>query len=778
MTRPAASLFVALVAAMVPAADPPRPKANKLAGESSPYLLQHAHNPVDWHPWGPEAFALAQKEGKLVFLSIGYSSCHWCHVMEKESFSDADIAKVLNENFVCIKVDREERPDIDDVYMTALSVTGVSGGWPLTMFLTPDGKPIFGGTYFPPVDKGKGEDVIPGLPTVLKRVTELHKDKKKELFDQADTVAKMTEDGMNRAALAGALVPLEAKLVSEAAGEFEFDPEYGGLGRKLTEYRGAKFPRAAALQFLLKQSAKPGQEDLAKHMTRTLDQLARGGICDHLGGGFHRYSTERTWTVPHFEKMLYDQAQLVELYAEAYRLKANPEYKRVIDETLAFVARELTAEAGYFYSALDADSDGEEGRFYVWTPKDLDAALEKEADADLFRAVYGVGDKPNFEKKYHILRLTRLPTDGEWKKLAPLRAKLFDRRAKRTRPFLDTKLITAWNGQMIAAYALAGQVLKEPKYTAAAEKAADFLLKTMTDKDGRLIRIYAAKPGDKPAAKGAAFLDDYAYLAHGLLALHDATGEKKWLTAAADLTAKQRKWYGDDKGGYYNTASDGEKLFARGRDSYDGAQPSANGMAVRNGVRLWQKLKTEELRARAEADLKRLAGLLQQQPTSVPVAADALDTLLAAGGLKAGGEAKVPDPPKNPKDSSDVVTVELSPFGLADGLESFNVGLTVAKGWHVYANPPGNKDLAASATVVEFFVDGKPVKYQDIKYPKGTRFKDQSGAEYDVYEGKMGWLVWLSHDETSKGKVTVKVRVIACDSKTCLKPSTVKAEAK
>lgn len=778
MSRPAAFLFVALCAAMVPAADPPKGKPNKLAAESSPYLLQHAHNPVDWHPWGPEAFALAQNERKLVFLSIGYSSCHWCHVMEKESFSDPAIAKVLNENFVCIKVDREERPDVDDVYMTALQVTGQSGGWPLSMFLTPEGKPIFGGTYFPPVDKKSGDDTITGFTTVLKKVNELHRDKKKELFDQADTIAKLTQDELNRAARGIALVSLDAKLVADAAGEFEFDPDHGGLSRAANNYRGAKFPRASALLFLLKQSAKPGQEGLAKHVARTLDGMARGGIYDHLGGGFHRYSTERTWTVPHFEKMLYDQAQLVELYCEAYRQQPNPAYKRVVEETLAFVAREMTAPEGYFYSALDADSEDEEGRFYVWTPKELESALDKEPEAKLFREVYGLTDKPNFEGKYHIPRLSKFPTDGELNKLAPLKKKLFDLRAKRPRPFLDTKLITAWNGQMIAAYALAGQVLKEPRYTAAAEKAADFLDANVRTKEGRPLRTYAAKPGGKPEAKGTAFLDDHVFMIHGLLNLHDATGEAKWQKRARGLLGWQlQKFSPKEGGGYFNTPSDGEKLFARGMDSYDGAQPSANGVSLRNLLRLWKVRDDESCRQMFERDLKRFGASMKGEPASVPHALTALDAGLTLDAFK-DLPTRMADAVKNPKSSADVVKVELRPGNQADGLEKVNVVITVAKGWHIYANPVGNDKLAESATVIEIRADGKKVASQVPQYPKGTDKKSELG-EYKVYEGPIGIEVELNHTDIKDAKtLTARVKLVACNDKVCLAPATITVEMK
>ncbi len=776
MTRPAAFLFVALAAVMVPAADPPKPKANKLAGESSPYLLQHAHNPVDWHPWGAEAFAKAKKEGKLVFLSIGYSSCHWCHVMEKESFSDDAIAKTLNDNFVCIKVDREERPDIDDVYLTAVGIAGGGGGWPLTAFLTPDAKPIFGGTYFPPKDKDVDGGTIQGLPTVLKRVMELHKDKKDDLYAQADRIAELTEKALTQAAAGKALVDLNAELVTGAAEAFEFDPDYGGLARKRAEYKGAKFPRVSALLFLLKQSAKPKQEQLAKDVARTLDGMARGGLYDHLGGGFHRYSTERTWTVPHFEKMLYDQAQLVELYCEAIRQKPNAEYERAVRETLAFVARELTAPEGYFYSALDADSEGEEGKFYVWTAKELDGVLKDEKDADLFRAVYALDGKPNFEEKQYILRQPKAATGDQLAKLTPLKQKLFDLRAKRTRPFLDTKLITAWNGQMIAAYALAGQVLKEPKYTAAAEKAADFILKNMTDKDGRLLRIYMAKPGEKATAKVMGFLDDHAFLIHGLLSLADATGDAKWRAKGQSLVTIQRQKFVAEGGGFYNTPADGEKLFARGKDSFDGAQPTANGMSVRNFFRLWRMTDDEGVRGEFERHLRAQAAQLKAEPTSVPQSLLALDAALPLGGLK-DLPTRMAEGVKNPKSSADVVKVEYRDSGLADGLETHIVTITVAKGWHIYANPVGNDKLIESATVIELRADGKKLMHHELTYPKGEAKKGPLG-DYRVHEGAVGFSVVVKYDETNGKKMTARVTVVACNDKECLAPATVVVEMK
>ena len=763
------------------AAEPPKekPKPNRLAGESSAYLLQHARNPVDWYPWGAEAFAKAKKDGRLIFLSIGYSSCHWCHVMERETFENADIAKVLNDNFVCIKVDREERPDIDDIYMTSLQATGTGGGWPMSLFLTPEGKPIFGGTYFPPEDKKFGDDTAPGFKTILKTVMDLNTNKKKELYAQADSVAELTNEALDRNLRAIPIVSLDAELLKDATDAYEFDPEHGGLGSKARGYKGTKFPRVAALQFIQKQVAKKGNEELAKSLELTLDKIAAGGIYDHLGGGFHRYSTERTWTVPHFEKMLYDNAQLVELYAEAYRLKPNESYRRVIEETLAFVAREMTSPEGWFYAALDADSEGKEGEFYVWTAKQLDDALGGGDDAKLFRKTYAL-EKPNFEEKQFILRLEKPLTDAALiEKFAPLKKKLFDLRAKRPRPFLDTKLIAAWNGQMIGAYAKAGEVLKEPKSTQVAAKAADFLLKNLRDKDGRLLRIYAAKTWEKPTARVPAFLDDYAFLTQGLLNLHAATGDKKWLEEAMALAAAQAKWFGDDaRGGYFSTAHDSEKLFARGKDSYDGAQPSGNGVSARNLLRLAAITGDKAYRSRAEKSVKLYAATLKSNPTAVPLIAESLADILADGGFAPAVDASVvaPKPPENPKSSADVTAVSLALGASKDGVQSFAVTVAVAKPWHIYANPPLGKELGGSATVVEILVDGKAVEAK-LEYPPGEVHADK-GGNYRIYAGTVTIRGSVKRADDGKGALTARVKLIACKEGNCLLPATIKAGVK
>jgi uncharacterized protein YyaL (SSP411 family) len=621
-----------------------KPKhTNRLAREISPYLLQHAHNPVDWYPWGEEAFAKAKKEGKLVFLSIGYSSCHWCHVMERESFSNEAMAKLLNDNFVCIKVDREERPDIDHIYMTALNVMDINGGWPLSMFLTADGKPIIGGTYWPPEDREIDGKTIHGFKSILQAMKEAQTKKEADLEKRAEEVAKLTNEALRGDQRGLALVALDRDLVTAAVDALkdEFDKTYGGFGNPKTKFKGSKFPIPPYLDLLQAEAARTKSKEVDEMVQTTLDHMARGGIYDQLGGGFHRYSTERTWTVPHFEKMLYDNAQLCEVYARAYRQTKKPHYKHVLQQTLAFVEREMTSPDGGFYSALDADSEDEEGKFYVWTDEEIDKLLTDKDEAKLFKTVYGLSDAPNFESKYHILTLPRSLADRASDmnlteeqldaKLAGPRQKLFEARAKRPRPFLDTKILTAWNGEMIAGAALAGQALDDKKAIRMAEKAADFVLTKLLTKDGRLLRTYGAVPGQKAEARLNAYLDDYAFLVHGLLCLHDVTGDKRWLDEAKALTDTMIKYHADKKAGaFFYTANDHEKLFARAKDQYDGAQPSGNSVAARNLVRLWVKTGDEKYREQADKTFKVFAATMQSRPTQLAAMLDALGLYLDA----------------------------------------------------------------------------------------------------------------------------------------------------
>jgi uncharacterized protein YyaL (SSP411 family) len=799
------TLAAVLLALAVPAAWPagaaegPAPAqaakprhTNRLARESSPYLLQHAHNPVDWYPWGPEAFARAKKEGKFVFLSIGYSSCHWCHVMERESFENPAVAKLLNRWFVAIKVDREERPDIDHVYMTALSLSGQSGGWPLSMFLTADGKPIFGGTYWPPEDRETERGTALGFKSILQRVHDLQVGKGKELEKQADALAAATKRALAGATRGRAVAALDRELVTgvvDGVSE-EYDKEYGGFGSADRHFRGPKFPLACYLQLLQREAARKRSADVAAMVENTLDHMALGGIYDQLGGGFHRYSTERTWTVPHFEKMLYDNAQLAEVYARAYRTTKKPLYRCVLLQTLSFVTREMTSPDGAFYSALDADSGGEEGTYYVWTDRDLDALLG--ADARLFKQVYGADGPPNFESKSHVLCLARPLADEAKqhdlspaqleKRLAPLRRKLLQARSRRSRPFLDTKVVTGWNGEMIAGLARAGQVLAGEQDTAkvgqahieAAARAADFILRKVRTPDGRLLRTYGASPGARPQARGTACLDDYAYLVHGLLCLHDATGTERWLDESRGLTDLMVKFYADDAGGFFLTASDADRLFARAKDQYDSAQPAANSVAALNLVRLWIKTRDDRYRVLAEKTFKSFTGPMKANPTSVTAMAEALAVYLDAAGDRAkqpadanpsaaqDGRAKRENPVK--------VSAEVKPEKPGDdGKQEVVVTLRIDKDWHIGANPPGEFGVA---TTVRVRARDKPeVK---VAYPKGKAVKEPVGT-YNVYRGTVVIKAAVRRAKGAAEPLQVKVTYSACGDKDgkCLPPETV-----
>jgi uncharacterized protein YyaL (SSP411 family) len=764
--------------------------ANRLARESSPYLLQHARNPVDWYPWGAEAFAKAKKEGKLVFLSIGYSSCHWCHVMERESFENPDVARLLNQSFVCIKVDREERPDIDSIYMTALNMLNQRGGWPLSMFLTADGKPIIGGTYWPPDDKEIEGTKVRGFKSILKIMAQWKADKPKELEEQADRVATATLTALGNTFRGRALIDLNQELVDLAVKDVagEFDKEYGGFGSPARGFRGTKFPVPSYLELLGHQAERTKSAELSNILRVTLDHMARGGIYDQLGGGFHRYSTERTWTIPHFEKMLYDNAQLVEIYAKAYRTTRDPLYRRVVEETFAFIDREMTAPAGGFYSALDADSGGEEGLSYVWSPAQIDAALPDPADARLIKKVYGADGSPNFEGKYYVLRLPKprsdvakelqLPEEQLQAWLQGLRQKLLEIRAARPSPFLDTKILTSWNGEMIAAYAVAGQALAEPRYVQTAARAADFVLNHLRTPEGRLLRSFGARPGQAAEARLNGYLDDYAYVTHGLLCLHDATGDRKWLDDAIRLTDLMVQYFGDaEAGGFFYTSSDHEKLFARSKDQYDGAQPSGNSVAARNLTRLWMKTGEARFRTQADKTFKAFAAALKINPTSLAAMADALALYLDAQGERAANESAQREPAEQasgPKKSDAVVKVTAAAMPEkpgSDGRQIVTVTLLIDKGWHVYANPPELEDLVSVQTKVAITAKTKPEEVK-LEYPKGKVIQDPLLGKYRIYEGKVAIKATVRRAGGASEPLEVSVTFQACSDKQCLLPAT------
>lgn len=592
---------------------------NHLANETSPYLLQHINNPVDWYPWGKEALELAKKQNKPIFLSIGYSACHWCHVMEHESFENEEIAKALNEKFVCIKVDREERPDLDQIYMNSVQMMTGRGGWPMSVFLTPDLKPFFAGTYFPP-KRSRG---MAGFDEVIAGVSNAWETNREAVLDTSN---KLTEELGKLGNQGGG--ELSDELIAGAVAQYRqmFDSTYGGFGS------APKFPAPMGLQLLLRYWHRKRDRQALKMVTVTLDRMAAGGIYDHLGGGFARYSVDAQWLVPHFEKMLYDNSQLAATYVEAYQATGNEDYARVVRETIDYTLRDMTDADGGFYSTEDADSEGVEGKFYVWKPDELREILGDEA-ARTFGRVYDVTDEGNFEHanilnlpktlEQHAKTLGRELNDLE-KELADSRAKLFAAREKRIHPGKDDKVIVAWNGLMIDAMARAGAVLGEPRYIAAAEKAASFLLTTLRREDGRLLHTWR-----NGQAKLDAYLDDYANLAHGLVSLYEATFDGEHLEQAIALMQFVLDHFADNKdGGFYYTADDHEELIVRNKDFYDNAVPSGNAMAATVLVRLGKLTGEQTYLDAAQRAMAATVGLMKQAPSAVSQSMLALDLFL------------------------------------------------------------------------------------------------------------------------------------------------------
>ncbi len=547
---------------------------NRLAHEASPYLRQHAENPVDWYPWGEEALRAAREQDKPILLSIGYAACHWCHVMAHESFEDPATAAQMNRDFINIKVDREERPDLDSIYMGAVVAMTGQGGWPMTVALTPDGQPFFGGTYFPPTPRHG----MPAFRQVLTSLADAWRDRRADVEGSAADVAAHLRQTTLAAALGGGGA-LNADLLDQALNALlrSFDARLGGFG-------GApKFPPSMTLEFLLHVTAQRG-DSMALHMAeRTLEAMAHGGLYDQIGGGFARYSTDDRWLVPHFEKMLYDNALLARVYTHAWQITGKPLYRRVVEETLDFVAREMRHEAGGFSSSYDADSEGEEGKFYVWTADAIRAALGDEAGR--FMAAYGVSEAGNWEGR-NILHVAEDLSGGDHLTgLAEARRTLFEIRARRVPPGLDDKALTAWNGLMLAAFADAGQALGRPDYIAVAVANADFLRARMRRDDGRLWRAWQPGLGDAPGRFNA-YLEDYACLADGLLALYAATFEPRWFAWARELADAMLAHFSDPAGGFFDTSDDHEDLLHRPKDVQDNATPSGNSMAAHVLLRL------------------------------------------------------------------------------------------------------------------------------------------------------------------------------------------------
>jgi hypothetical protein len=737
--------------------DSQRPQ-NRLSRESSPYLLLHARNPVDWYAWGDEAFERARREDKPIFLSVGYSTCYWCHVMERECFSDEAIAGQLNQGFVAIKLDREERPDLDEIYMTATQLLTRSGGWPNSLFLTHDLEPFFAGTYFPPDDRhGR-----PGFPRVLAAIREAWSERRDGVHEQAAAVAEALRRQMADSAATAELPPAEVVDATQAELARRFDREWGGFGD------APKFPSPSNLFFLLDR-ARQGDGEAREMLLVTLDRMARGGLQDQLAGGFHRYSTDALWLVPHFEKMLYDNAALAELYAEADALSPERGFARVARSTLDFVLAEMTGKEGAFFSAIDAETDGHEGAFYTWTKLDLAGILDAEQRARL-GPVYGFDGPPNFEGTRYVLHLgaplaeraraAQVSEDELRDRLEPGRRALLAARAERPRPLTDDKILADWNGLTIGAMARAGALLREPRYLRAAERAAGFVLSRLRDGDGCLLHTWRAGLARVPA-----FLDDYAFLIRGLIALHEATQEPRWLSEALRLQAEQdQRLWDEDAGGYFSAGPD-PRLLIRAKPAHDGAMASGNGASALNRLALL-RLTGDRVHERRAAALLRAFG---KGMSELPFAHVTL-----VQGLRRHGNVQVAvatpraGAPKGSALAAEAVGVleatgSLGRVALEGGWRRFSVELHVREGWHVSANPASPAFLAPTEIRA-----GGYAEVRDLRYPEGRTLRSELAPEpLRVYEGRV-----QIEGEVRGEKPSVLLVYQACDETRCLPPVT------
>jgi uncharacterized protein YyaL (SSP411 family) len=729
---------------------------NRLARESSPYLLLHAENPVDWYPWGEEAFSRARESDKPIFLSVGYSTCYWCHVMERECFSNPEIARQMNEGFVSIKLDREERPDLDEIYMTATQLITRSGGWPNSLFLTHDLKPFFAGTYFPPRD-GLGR---PGFPRVLAALREAWELRRDEVRDQAEEVAEAMREQLVSTTAPGGLPEPGLGEETQAALAQRFDSTFGGFGR------APKFPSPSNLFFLLDR-AREGDEQAREMLLKTLEGMAQGGIHDHLGGGFHRYSTDAQWLVPHFEKMLYDNAALAVLYAEAAPLAPGAGFEGVARSVLAFVLRELTGPEGGFLSAIDAETEGHEGAYYTWTKDELLALLPGD-DRGIFTSVYGLDGPPTFETDRYVLHLAGPLTEsarahglseGELRaRLEPGRRALFDARGRRPRPLVDDKVLADWNGLMIDAMARGGDRLAERAYVEAARRAADFVLTRLRDPEGGTL-LHAWREG---RARIPAFLDDYAFVVSGLLALHAVTGEERWQAEATRLAAEQERRLGDPAGGYFAAGEDPRLLF-RAKPSYDGAVASGNGVAALNLTELGRLTGDVSFRTRAEGVLRTFGGAMGAMPLAHVSLVRAWHRWHATPGATAPARPAPVAAEALEDTARDVVEVNGHLSAGPGPWRSFVVELVIRPGWHLNAHPASLPSLVATSL--------GPVlgQLRDLCYPAGEPF-GPAAEPISIYKGRV--VLEGEIEPPAGGAPSLELTYQACDDRRCLPPVT------
>ncbi|MBI3890429.1 MAG: DUF255 domain-containing protein [Candidatus Wallbacteria bacterium] len=720
--------------------------SNRLARESSPYLRLHAENPVDWYPWGPEALERARKEQKPLFVSIGYSTCFWCHVMAREVFSDPAIAKLMNEWFVNVKVDREERPDLDGVYMLATQLLTGGGGWPNSLFLTPDRKPFFAGTYFPATRQhGK-----PAFPEVLRNLHDAWTSKRAVVLEQAARLETEMRRLQQSSTVPAALARLPegdvlARLTVELAGSY--DSEWGGFGE------APKFPSPSQLHALLERQARGGDAEAANMLTGTLDHMVRGGIFDQVGGGFHRYATDRRWLVPHFEKMLHDSALLAPILARAGTQAGRVDFLAAARRTLDFVLREMTSPEGSFYSALDAQTAAGEGAFYLWSASDLEQILGR-PDAEFLAPLLGFAGQAPFAGGRFVPHLPKPVEPRDAARVETLERKLLERRSERPRPAVDTKVLTDWNGLAIRAFALASRELKEPRYLVAARAAAAQLLAGAA-KTGQTCKHVT----NRGKCTVDAFLDDYAFLAGGLLALHEATGERRWLDETARLVAEadRRLWSADRRRYRFSEARPDVLLDAH--ETVDLAIPSGNSWMARCLVDLGRATRSRPSLERARELLASFAGPLEQSPSSIADMAVAL--------------ARYRDASQTP-DATAPVTLRAGevPAPAASGT-GFRVDLTlsVAAGWHVNSAKPLQEFLAPISLALDA---GSPLVLEGVEFPDGKRVKLGFADEaLSVYEGEVRVPVRLRVAPGARpgaAHARLRVRVQPCNDRVCEAP--------
>ena len=739
---------------------------NRLVDQTSPYLLQHAHNPVQWYPWGDEAFAKAKLENKPIFLSVGYSTCYWCHVMEVESFEDEEVAAVINEHFIAIKVDREERPDIDEQYMLATQLIAKRGGWPNSVWLTPDGKPWMAGTYFPKQ----------GFIQVLLQLADVWKNRRDEVNQQADILTKATQQ-MSRPTMNEG-IELTSQLTKQATDLLvaRFDPSLGGFG-------GApKFPPHGTLQLLIQQFRETGDKSLLKPISVTLDAMWLGGIHDHIGGGFHRYSTDAEWLLPHFEKMLYDNAQLVQAYVDGYQITGNMRYSEAVADIHGWVKREMTSPEGAFYSALDSGEVGKEGEAYVWPVNRLQGLLGA-ADAALFAEIYNFRPEGNFKEQSTGKRMeTNIPhlkqsietmaakrgrSEQELAgSLAQMRNKMLVERQTWPQPRVDDKVLTSWNGLMIGSLACAGRVLHEPSYIESASRAADFILKKMVS-DEVLLRTY--RDG---VAKIPGYLDDYAYFVHGLIELHRATGDPRWLDQATRLTKRMLSEFEDqDNGGFFFTTASHEDLMLRTKHLGGGGNmPNPNGVVVQVLIQLDELTGEPVYRQSTKRTLESLSGLLAGQPHGV-------EALLVASSqylTKTKSESPKTVPPTEQSRRVNAVTIRISPtrwIAKPGDAITIKAVLEIDEGWHLYGENPESEFLLASTVTVDA---SEQVAIGKMKSPQAQSKLDPILQQtLSTYSGRIEFEVPLTIGSNAlPGKIPLSIRVKtqACDKNRCLPP--------